>query len=66
MFGQEVGGFFATRDEEGITSVHLDSQITLALFGWFFHCEALGRRMYSPFTLLAEYWFQNYFKSMEL
>ncbi len=61
-WGQEVGGFFAMRYEECTARVHLDSQITLALFGLFFHCTALERRRYSliPFSFL------NYFAIKEL
>ncbi len=51
MLGQEVGGFFAMRYEECTARVHLDSQITLALFGLFFHCTALERRRYTLTTL---------------
>ncbi len=56
MFGPEFCGFFATRDELSIASVHVDSQIT------FFHCTALGRPRYSPYT----HWYLNHSALMEM
>ncbi len=61
MIAEEVGGLFATSDEDDIANVHLYSQITVAWFGCSLRFAALCRRLCSTHTL----WRDTCFAIME-